>query len=165
MEPMGASVNTDGRMDVEQARSALQQVRAHEDQALRAAYPRLPWWNLAGKALVFTAFGAMGQLSPDGIVLGFPVGMILGVAVLIGLQELTERRIGIKIRLPRHSARSAILNIAETLVVLTVLVLTVLGFHAIDAPLPNALAGLATGLTAAALAQPVQRARYAALRR
>lgn len=151
-------------MDAERARQALQEVSARQEQAIRVAYAPLPWWAVAGRFLIFAGAGVLGEIDPSGMRFGFPVVILLVYGAFEILRELTERRIGVKLRSSRRPAALAALNIGEAVVVLGVLILAGVTLTEADVPLHATLWGVITGAVAAALAVPVQRARYAILR-
>ncbi|MEV5569672.1 hypothetical protein AB0L06_06465 [Spirillospora sp. NPDC052269] len=151
-------------MDVERAERALQEVRVLQERALRAAYPRLPWWSVTGRGAIIAAMGPVGDLSPSGMAVGMPVTGMLGVAAFSALGEFTERRIGAKVRTSRHSVRSVAVNVGEIVAILVVFALAAWGTSRAGTPIPVTLACLVTGLFGIAIAQPVQKARSATMR-
>lgn len=147
-------------MDAEQA---LREVRARQEQTIRAAFAPLPWWALAGRFLILTAIGVAGDLDPSAMSLGYPFIILVGVGATEVLRVLTDRRLGVKLHWGRRPAAVVMVDIAEMAVLMGMLVLTVVLLPG-DVPLHGTLAGMLVGAAAAAIAPLVQRLRFRMLR-
>ncbi|WP_153536538.1 hypothetical protein [Actinomadura macrotermitis] len=146
-------------MYVDEAQQALRQIHDHGRYA--ALQTRPPWWAPAGRAGLILAMAVLGDLDPDGAGVAWAAAPMVYIVLLTGLEEATDRHLGIRLR---RTARTSLLRFAEVALMLTVLFLGAWGMRALDVPLPATLAGLVLAALTLALAKPMHRARIATLR-
>jgi hypothetical protein len=148
-------------MNPQQAHQALHGIHVAEEQALRAAFPRLPWWSVAGTAAILLSMGVTGDINPSGT---GPLPSIIAFA-WIGLDWVTERWIGVQVHPSRRTRRTFVLKASMVAALLAVFLLSVTVLASVNAPLPGTITGGIMALTSVLLRQPIQRAMYASLRR
>lgn len=146
-------------MNPQQAQHEAQQKAGAE--ALPAAYPRLPWWAIAGRSAIMLGIGVAAEIDSTSRPLVFAA---LSLSWIV-LEEQTERRIGMAALRSRHTALSMAVRIVPLLVWLLVLILGSSVLRDAGAPAPVLIAAAASAVIMALVAQPIQKVYYASLRR
>lgn len=143
-------------MDGIQAREALREVRAREQQTLDAA--SWPWWYVG--AIAGLSFAMLALLDLES---GVPY---LGLCV-VGIVVLTERmarQSSVRLHSSRNIGRTVSLALVAALLALYTLVRALLELL-LDVPVPSTLAGLAVAAVIVAGARPAQRAVHSTVAR